>query len=454
MGVGILAFMTLTATKALEALQVGAVEIIPREELFKKLESGRKLTVKLGLDPTRPDIHIGHAVVLRKMRLFQELGHKVVIIIGDFTAMIGDPSGRSATRPPLTLEETRANAKSYVEQVGKILITEDPERFELRYNSEWLEHLGFAEVIKLASQLTVAQMLEREDFKNRYTSGVPISVHEFLYPFAQAYDSVAIKADIEMGGTDQKFNLLVGREVQRAYGLEEQVVFIMPLLVGGDGRKMSKSYDNYIGITEEPSEIFRKLMKVEDQYLQTYFELCTDLSRTEVEVLFDKVNPVGRHRVLAALVTAAYVLSRIPNEINYAFLERVGIQLMYPDGTVQISKPSLKPTGLSVEEEQLANLLIAANERYIEISKGGIPEDVPTVSIGNGNLQDGKIGLAKLFTLAGLTASNSEARRMAEQKGLRIDGEIVTDANQQITLEHPLVLQRGKDKFVRVEKSG
>lgn len=430
--------MTLSANQALETLQVGAVDIIPREELSKKLASGRKLNIKLGLDPTRPDIHIGHAVVLRKMRLFQELGHKVILIIGDFTAMIGDPSGRSATRPPLTLEETRANAKSYVEQVGKILITEDLERFELRYNSEWLETLDFKEVLKLTSQLTVAQMLEREDFKNRYVSGIPIRIHEFLYPFAQAYDSVPIQADVEMGGTDQKFNLLVGREVQRAYGLEEQVVFTMPLLVGGDGRKMSKSYDNYIGITEEPSEIFRKLMKVEDRYLQTYFELCTDLTPEEIHRVMEKGGMVGAHRVLARLVTGAYSQPRIPARINREEYERMGY--WFEEGGKDLSPNS--------------SVVAEAEARYSEIAKGGIPEDVPTVSVGNGDLQNGKIALAKLFTLAGLTTSNGEARRLIEQKGLRINGQVVTDANQSIPLDEPIILQRGKDKFVRVQLEG
>ncbi len=430
--IGILGGMT--AEEALMQLRIGAVEIIPQEDLLKKLQSGKKLVVKLGLDPTRPDIHIGHAVVLRKMRQFQELGHKVVIIIGDFTAMIGDPSGRSKTRPPLTLEETRANAQSYVEQVGKILITNDKERFELRYNSEWLENLGFKEVIKLASQLTVAQMLEREDFKKRYTEGVPISLHEFLYPFAQGYDSVPIACDVEMGGTDQKFNLLVGREVQEAYGLEKQVAFIMPLLVGGDGQKMSKSLDNYIGITEEPSEVFRKLMKIEDQYLQTYFELCTDLTPEEIKEVMEKGGPVGAHRVLARLVTGAYTQEPIPSRLDQKLYESLGY--------------SLAAQGLDKEGGNQA--VQQAELRYDEISKGGIPGEMPAFAVSNTALQDGKIGVAKLFTLAGLTTSNGEARRLIEQKGLRLDGEVLTDPKAEVALDRPLVLQRGKDRFVRV----
>ncbi|GIW38873.1 MAG: tyrosine--tRNA ligase [Meiothermus ruber] len=423
----------MTAEEAFSLLRTGAVEIIPQEDLLKKLQSGKKLTVKLGLDPTRPDIHIGHAVVLRKMRQFQELGHKVVLIIGDFTAMIGDPSGRSKTRPPLTLEETRANAQSYVEQVGKILLTGDKERFELRYNSEWLENLNFKEVIRLTSLLTVAQMLEREDFKKRYTEGVPISIHEFLYPFAQGYDSVPIACDVEMGGTDQKFNLLVGREVQAAYGLEKQVAFIMPLLVGGDGQKMSKSYDNYIGITEEPSEIFRKLMKVEDQYLQTYFELCTDLAPEEIKEVLEQGGPVGAHRVLARLLTGAYAQPLIPARLDKALYESLGY--------------SWEAHG---HDQGGAQVVQQAEARYYEIAHGGIPDQMPEVTLHPGELLEGRIAVVKLFTLAGLTASNGEARRLIEQKGLRLDGEVLTDPKLEVAFDRPVVLQRGKDKFVRV----
>ena len=436
----------MTAEEALNRLQIGAVEIIPREELLKKLQTGRRLVVKLGLDPTRPDIHIGHAVVLRKMRQFQELGHKIVIIIGDFTAMIGDPSGRSKTRPPLTLEETRANAKSYVEQVGKILITGNPERFELRYNSEWLENLNFKEVIRLASQLTVAQMLEREDFKKRYTEGTPISLHEFLYPLAQGYDSVPIACDVEMGGTDQKFNLLVGREVQEAYGLEKQVAFIMPLLVGGDGQKMSKSYDNYIGITEEPSEIFRKLMKIEDQYLPTYFELCTDLAPAEIEEVLQKGGPVGAHRVLAWIVTLAYAHPLIPASIDLQLYERAGLD--WRNGSYHQPKgphASEDPLFIRAYEETAA-----AEVRYREVAKGGIPDEMPAVLLQPSELPKGTLSVVRLFTLAGLTASNGEARRLIEQRGLRLDGEILADPRLEVALDRPRVLQRGKDRFVRV----
>ncbi|WP_027881687.1 tyrosine--tRNA ligase [Meiothermus rufus] len=424
----------MTAEEALALLRKGAVEVIPEEDLLSKLRSGKKLVVKLGLDPTRPDIHIGHAVVLRKMRQFQELGHKVVLIIGDFTAMIGDPSGRSKTRPPLSLEETRANAQSYVAQVGKILITDDPSRFELRYNSEWLENLGFKEVIRLASQLTVAQMLEREDFKKRYTEGVPISLHEFLYPLAQGYDSVAIACDVEMGGTDQKFNLLVGRELQAAYGQNRQVAFIMPLLVGGDGQKMSKSFDNYIGITEEPSEIFRKLMKVEDAYLPTYLELCTDLAPEEIQTLLQQEDPVGAHRVLARLLTGAYAMERIPARLDRALYESFGYRL---------EAHGQDQTGHNPIIQQ-------AEARYDEIAKGGIPQEMPEATIPMAELREGRIPVVRLFTLAGLTASNGEARRLIEQKGLRLDGALLLDPRLEVSLEEPRVLQRGKDRFVRV----
>jgi len=423
----------MTAEEAFALLQHGAVEIIPQEDLLRKLQSRKKLVIKLGLDPTRPDIHLGHAVMLRKMRQFQELGHKVVIIIGDFTAMIGDPSGRSKTRPPLTLEETRANAKSYVEQVGKVLITDDPARFELRYNSEWLENLGFKEVIKLASLLTVAQMLEREDFKKRYTEGVPISLREFLYPLAQGYDSVPIACDVEMGGTDQKFNLLVGREVQEAYGLEKQVAFIMPLLVGGDGQKMSKSYDNYIGINEEPSEIFRKLMKIEDQCLQTYFELCTDLKPEEIQEVMEQGGPVGAHRVLARLLTGAYAQPLIPARLDKALYQSLGF--------------SWEAYG---HDQDGVSVVRQAEARYYEIAQGGIPREMPEVTLHPSELREGKIAIVRLFTLAGLTASNSEARRLIEQKGLRLNGEVLTDPRMEVVLTKPLVLQRGKDRFVRV----
>lgn len=414
-------------------LKRGSAEIIPEEELKAKLEEGRPLTVKLGADPTRPDLHLGHAVVLRKMRQFQELGHKVVLIIGDFTGMIGDPSGRSKTRPPLTLEETRENAKSYVEQAGKIL-RQEPHLFELRYNSEWLEGLTFKEVVRLTSLLTVAQMLEREDFKKRYEEGIPISLHEFLYPFAQAYDSVAIRADVEMGGTDQKFNLLVGREVQRAYGQPPQVCFLMPLLVGLDGReKMSKSLDNYIGITEPPEVMFKKLMWVPDPLLPDYFRLLTDLTEEEIgEVLAQ--GPVPAHRVLARLLTAAYSEPLLPPRLDRAYYEGLGYAW----------EAFGRDQGVGPQRVQ------EAEARYDQVAKGGIPESLPEVEIPSAELQEGRIPVARLFTLAGLTPSNAEAKRLIKNRGLRINGEVVEDPHLEVELRKPLVLQRGRDRFVRV----
>lgn len=428
--------------EALALLRRGTAEIITENDLKQKLASGRRLRIKLGVDPTRPDLHLGHAVVLRKMRQFQELGHRVILLIGDFTGMIGDPSGRSKTRPPLTLEQTRSNAQSYVEQARKIL-RQEPELFELRYNSEWLAKLTFEEVIRIAAQMTVAQMLEREDFKKRYTEGVPIGIHEFLYPLAQGYDSVALEADIEMGGTDQKFNLLVGRDLQKFYGQEPQVLVIMPLLVGLDGvEKMSKSLDNYIGVNEEPAVMFKKLMRVPDAVLADYFRLLTDLEPTEVEAIVRKGGMVGAHRVLARMLTAAYAREVIPAWLDRAFYERLGYRL---DAAGSDKGPQ------NPQDQELARTVSQAEARYDEVAKGGIPDDIPTVSIDPSELKDGAIWVARLFTLAGLTNSNGEARRLIQNRGLRLDGEVITDPQLQVRLDRPHILRRGKDKFARVE---
>ncbi len=430
---------------ALKIIARGTEEIITPADLKSKLASGRKLRVKLGVDPTRPDLHLGHAVVLRKMRQFQELGHKVILLIGDFTGMIGDPSGRSKTRPPLTLEETRANAQSYVEQARKIL-RQEPEVFELRYNSEWLEKLSFKDVIRIAAQMTVAQMLEREDFKKRYSGGVPIGIHEFLYPLAQGYDSVALEADVEMGGTDQKFNLLVGRDLQKYFGQEPQVLVLMPLLVGLDGvEKMSKSLDNYVGVSEEPAVMFKKLMRVPDAVLADYFRLLTDLEPAEVEELVATGGMVGAHRVLARLLTAAYALEVIPAWLDREFYESLGYRLAEAGRDRQPQAP---------QNPELAELVAQAEARYDEVARGGIPDDVPTVTIDPAELKNGKIWVARLFTLAGLTKSNGEARRLIQNRGLRINGEVVNSTDLEIELDRPLVLQRGKDRFARVVLGG
>lgn len=320
-------------------------------------------------------------------------------------------------------------------QAGKIL-RQEPHLFELRYNSEWLEGLTFKEVVRLTSLMTVAQMLEREDFKKRYEAGIPISLHELLYPFAQAYDSVAIRADVEMGGTDQRFNLLVGREVQRAYGQSPQVCFLMPLLVGLDGReKMSKSLDNYIGLTEPPEAMFKKLMRVPDPLLPSYFRLLTDLEEEEIEALL-KAGPVPAHRVLARLLTAAYALPQIP-----------------PDRPGLLRKPRLRLGGLRAGQGGGPR---GGKEGGSPLRRGGqrgIPEEIPEVTIPASELKEGRIWVARLFTLAGLTPSNAEARRLIQNRGLRLDGEVLTDPMLQVDLSRPRILQRGKDRFVRVRLS-
>jgi tyrosyl-tRNA synthetase len=403
----------------------GALEAIPEGALAEKLALGRQLVVKLGADPSRPDLHLGHAVVLRKMRQFQELGHRVVLLIGDFTGMIGDPTGRSKTRPALSLAETRQNGQSYVEQVGKILRAE-PELFEVHYNSEWLGELKFAQVVELAAQITVAQMLEREDFKHRYQEGAPISLHEFLYPLAQGYDSVAIKADIEMGGSDQKFNLLVGRDLQRFYQQDPQVAFLLPILPGTDGKeKMSKSLGNYIGISEPAEVMFAKLMRVPDAVLPNYFELLTDFAAAEIQALLAE-GMVMAHRTLARTLSAAYALERIPALIDREFEQSLADLAVWP----------------AVE---------AAEERYNEVAAGLIPAEIPEVLIDPSELKEGKIWVARLFTLAGLSASHGEAKRLIQNRGLRVEGEVITDPDLSLELATPKVLQRGKDRFVKVK---
>ena len=390
---------------SLAALTRGAEHIVPEGGLEEKLslaqKEARQLRVKLGVDPSSTDLHLGHAVVLQKMRDFQDAGHKVVLIIGDFTAMIGDPSGKSKTRPVLSLAETRKNGETYVAQAVKILDS-DPDKLELRHNSEWLEPLGFAELIRLASSYTVARMLERDDFTKRYGAGVPISVHEFLYPLAQAYDSVMVRADIELGGTDQLFNLLVGRDVQRAYGQVPQIALTMPLLEGLDGvNKMSKSLGNYIGVSESPESMFKKAMQVPDELVYRYLELGTSLPLGEAKTLTEQ-DIKKAHRVLAHELVRTY------------------------HGKEAIAE---------------------AEERFDYVAKGGIPDNIPEAVIAESELQDGAVWVCKLATLTGLTASNGEARRLIQNRGLKLAGEAVTDVNLQVQL--PAVLQRGKDRFVR-----
>jgi tyrosyl-tRNA synthetase len=396
----------LSVEQQMEVISRGAVQITPMDSLLEKLKSGRQLIIKLGCDPSRPDLHFGHAIVLKKMRQFQDLGHKVILIIGDFTGMIGDPSGKSKTRPALSLEQTRENGKSYLEQ-ATIILDSDPSKLEIRYNSEWLEALDFEDVIRLAAKYTVAQMLTREDFSNRYSNGTPISLHELMYPLAQAYDSVAIKADVELGGTDQTFNLLVGRDIQKEYGLEPQVVLTTPLLVGLDGvEKMSKSLDNYIGISEPSDVMFSKLMKVQDPQLEQYITHFTKLDVAQTLAL----GAVMAHRVMARAIVTDF----------------------HGADTVQ-----------------------AAEERYDNVAKGGVPDQMKEISTPNTEAreEDGLFWIVKLAVLAGFAASNGEARRLIQNKGLKLNSEAVTDDKLHVNLEQSVVLQKGKNDFVRVSRA-
>ena len=394
----------------LRQIQRGAEEIISEEELREKLEEAEKtgvpLVVKLGCDPSRPDLHLGHAVVLRKLRQFQDLGHRAVLIVGDFTGMIGDPSGRSKTRPPLTLEETRENGRSYFEQAAKIL---DSEQTEIRYNSDWLGEMNFEEVIELSAQYTVARMLERDDFEQRYEAGQPIGVHEFLYPLAQAQDSVAIEADVELGGTDQKFNLLVGRHIQQAAGQDPQVCITLPILEGTDGtEKMSKSLDNYIGISEPPEEMYGKTLSIPDDLIYRYFVLASDVATGELERLkaFAGENPRDAKHELAHTLVSLYHGEDAAGEARRHFEKTV--------------------------------------------VEGDVPEDIEDF---RPEPQDGHVmGLLNLMSGAGLTDSNSEARRLIKQNAVSIDGEKVTDTSLYVDLEEraPFVLKVGKRRYVRV----
>ncbi len=397
--------------QAMTLLRRGAQNIVPEEALEEKLRraeaEGRQLRVKLGVDPSSSDLHLGHAVVLRKLRQFQDLGHRVVLIIGDFTATIGDPSGRSKTRPVLSLEQTRKNGETYVAQATRIL-DDAAERLEIRHNSEWLSPLGFGDVVRLASTYTVARMLERDDFTKRFREGTPISVHELLYPLAQAYDSVAIRADVELGGTDQLFNLLVGRDVQRAHGLDPQVALTTPLLEGLDGvEKMSKSLGNYIGIAEVAEVMFKKAMQVPDALLARYVELGTLLDVGAVTAQAQR-DPVGAHRQLA----------------------RELVRLYHGEGSVE-----------------------AAERRYDEVAKGHIPDTMREVEVPSSEFKEGRVGVLRLATLAGLTTSNGEARRLIQNRGLRLDGAPIEDPQLWLELQAPVVLQRGRDRFVRLRRS-
>ncbi len=404
----------MTIDEQFNAIKRGTLEIVPeatlKEKLKKAQDEDRPLKIKLGLDPTAPYIHLGHAVVLRKMRQFQDLGHEVTIIIGDFTASIGDPSGKSITRPQLTEDEIKINAQTYYDQYCMIL---DPEKTKVVFNGQWLGELMFADVIKIVSKLTVARILERDDFATRLAEGRPISMHELLYPICQAYDSVFLESDIEVGGSDQKFNILVGRDLQAHYGQPEQVGLFMPILTGLDGvQKMSKSLNNYVGITEPPKDMFGKLMSISDEMMPTYFELCTDVPMDEVESIRrgladNTLHPMDVKKRLGREIVAIYHSIEAANEAQAEF-ERV-------------------------------------------FSHHEIPEDMPELKISAADITDGKVWIIKLLTMAAMTPSNSEARRLVQQGGVTIDGEKITDPSTNIEVKDGQVIKAGKLKFARIK---
>ncbi|MCK4420716.1 tyrosine--tRNA ligase [candidate division WOR-3 bacterium] len=387
-----------------QRLIAGADSIIPEDELKKKLKEGRPLRVKLGIDPTAPEIHLGFVVVLRKLRQFQDLGHIAVLIVGDFTARIGDPSGRSKTRPPLTDKVIKGNIKGYAKQIFKIL---DEKKTEFRYNSEWLSKLTPSDIVKLASNITVARLLERDDFEKRYTQQHPIGLHEFLYPLFQAYDSVSVRSDIELGGTDQRWNHLLGRELQKSFGQEPQVVFLMPLLEGLDGkRKMSKSYNNYIGIEEPPREQFGKVMSIPDELILRYFHLCLNYQGEELEEVKQRLEG-GEN----------------PMELKLDLAEGI-VRLYY-------SEEEAKKT----------------REEFIKVfSKEETPEDIEIFEVKKGE----KVWIVELLDRAGLVDSRGEARRMIQQGALEIDGEKVTDFTKNISFDDEAIIRLGKKRFLKL----
>jgi len=390
---------------ALEVTKRGCDELLVEADWLTKLArsqaTGEPLRIKLGLDPTAPDIHLGHTVVLNKLRQLQDLGHTVIFLIGDFTSMIGDPSGRNSTRPPLTVEAIAENAQTYYKQASLVL---DPNKTEVRYNSEWCDPLGARGLIQLAAKYTVARMLERDDFTKRYKSGTPISVHEFLYPLMQGYDSVALKSDLELGGTDQKFNLLVGRELQREYGQEPQCILTMPLLVGLDGvEKMSKSKNNYVGISEPANEMFGKLMSISDELMWDYYLLLSFRPVAEIDLMKQEVA-AGRNPRDCKVLLAQEIVSRF-------------------------------------HSSQAAD---KALEDFNHRAKGGVPDDIPEVT-----LEGAPLGLAALLKMAGLAPSTTEANRNIEQNGVKIDGAVVSDKTIKLEAGN-YVVQVGKRRFAKV----
>jgi len=395
----------MTMEESLALIKRGADEVLLESELIEKLKLGRPLRVKAGFDPTAPDLHLGHTVLVNKLRQFQDLGHHVMFLIGDFTGMIGDPTGKSTTRPPLTREDVKRNAHSYTEQVFKIL---DPEKTEVVFNSSWMDALGSAGIIRLASRQTVARMLERDDFSKRYKANQPIAVHEFLYPLIQGWDSVAMKADVELGGTDQKFNLLMGRQLQESEGMSPQVVLTMPILEGLDGvQKMSKSLGNYIGITDPPDEMFGKLMSISDELMWRYFELLSFRSMQEVEELQNEVSKGAN-----------------PRDIKFLLGEEL-VQRFHGEK----------------EAEQV-------RRRFVDrFRKGDIPEDIQEIELLCG---DEGLPIANVLKLSGLQNSTSEALRMLKQGAVKIDGTKIEDKSFQCQVGSQAVYQVGKRKFAKI----
>ncbi|ENM3909685.1 tyrosine--tRNA ligase [Vibrio cholerae] len=386
---------------ALAEIKRGVEELIPEEELIAKLKENRPLRIKLGADPTAPDIHLGHTVILNKLRTFQDLGHDVTFLIGDFTGMVGDPTGKNTTRPPLTREDVLRNAETYKQQVFKIL---DPAKTKIQFNSEWLSQLGAEGMIRLASNQTVARMLERDDFKKRYNNGQPIAIHEFMYPLLQGYDSVAMETDVELGGTDQKFNLLMGRELQKSHGQKPQVVLMMPLLVGLDGeKKMSKSAHNYIGVSEAPSEMFGKIMSISDDLMWSYYELLSFRPLEEVAQFKAEVANGANPRDIKILL-AKEIIARFHSQ-----------------------------TDADAAEQEFIN----------RFQKGAMPEEMPEFEFEAG------IAISNLLKEAGLVASTSDAMRMIKQGAVKLDGEKLEDAKL-IPAYGTSVYQVGKRKFARV----
>ncbi|MFA6468637.1 MAG: tyrosine--tRNA ligase [Bacteroidota bacterium] len=391
----------------MDLIKRGVSEIIPEADLVQKIERSIKtntpLKVKLGCDPSRPDLHLGHSVVLRKLRQFQDIGHTAILIVGDFTGMIGDPSGKSKTRPSLTLEETRKNGESYFDQAKKIL---SDKNVKMIYNSEWLGKMSFAEVIKLTSKYTVSQMLEREDFHARFNKEEPISLHEFLYPLAQAMDSVAIEADVELGGTDQKFNLLVGRAIQREFGKEAQVILTMPILPGTDGvEKMSKSLDNYIGISDSPREIFGKTLSIPDRLMYDFFVLATNVPNTELEAIKSAIASDPRN-----------TKRRLAKEIVTLYHDKASAQ---------------------AAEDEFDRIFVTKD----------LPDVIEEIQYG---ISGSAVNVLQLLTETKLVPSKGEARRLIEQGGVTINNEKVSDAKSDIALTGPLVIKIGKRKFLKV----